>query len=472
MDGLDLAVIGAGAAGTWVARAVQRARPDWSIALFERHDRIGGRLRSVRVPGLEHPIELGGMRYLTSHRRVQSVVTDLEIATRPFDPHGGTERSFLRGVFGDGPADPNAGAGYDLRGDEYGRSALELAREGFNRIVPDAESLDAEGWRRARATGRYLDRRLIDWSFAEAMATVHSPEGHRFTVDAFGYDSGIRPHNIGTAIEYLLGGNDPNIEARVPVDGMDAIPKALASRFQELGGTVHLGHDLQGLAVDEGIVQLAFHERGVVTARRVVLALPVPALRALGNDPRARGLVQSRTYEAIEGFPATKLYLWFDRPWWRHPTSGPKGIRTTTDLPIRKTFYFDTDPDAPAAILASYTDGLDSEPIVELAGGASNGEPAPAPLLAAALRQLRTLHPYADIPEPAGSAFMHWGSDRREIGWCYWLAGYNPDAVMPVAIQPEPSVPIFICGESFSRAQAWVEGALETAEAATERLLA
>jgi monoamine oxidase len=198
---------------------------------------------------------------------------------------------------------------------------------------------------------------------------------------------------------------------------MDAIPKALASRFQELGGTVHLGHDLQGLAVDEGIVQLAFHERGVVTARRVVLALPVPALRALGNDPRARGLVQSRTYEAIEGFPATKLYLWFDRPWWRHPTSGPKGIRTTTDLPIRKTFYFDTDPDAPAAILASYTDGLDSEPIVELAGGASNGEPAPAPLLAAALRQLRTLHPYADIPEPAGSAFMHWGSDRREIGW-------------------------------------------------------
>jgi lysine 2-monooxygenase len=472
MDSLDLAVIGAGAAGTWVAHAVQQARPDWSIALFERHERMGGRLRSVRVPGLDHPIELGGMRYLTSHRRVKAIVTDLGIVTRPFDLHGGTERSFLRGVFGDGPTDPRAGAGYDLPDDERGRSAFDLAREGFLRIVPDAETLDAEGWRRARAAGRYLDRRLIDWSFAEAMASVRSPEGHRFAVDAFGYDSGIRPHNIGTAIEYLLGGNDPNIEARVPVDGMDAIPKALAGRFQELGGAIHLGHDLVEVSVDEGLARLVFDGREAVTASRVVLALPVSALRALGGSASALGFAQRRIYDAIEGFPATKLYLWFDRPWWRHPTDGPKGIRTTTDLPLRKTFYFDTDPDAPAAILASYTDGLDSEPIVGLAGGASNGEPAPAPLLAAALRQLRTLHPYAEIPEPNGSAFMHWGSDPREIGWCYWLAGYNPDVVMPVAIQPEPSLPIFICGESFSRAQAWVEGALETAEAAVTRLLA
>jgi len=34
MDQIDLAVIGAGAAGTWVARAMQEARPDWSITLY------------------------------------------------------------------------------------------------------------------------------------------------------------------------------------------------------------------------------------------------------------------------------------------------------------------------------------------------------------------------------------------------------------------------------------------------------
>ena len=52
---IDLAVVGAGAAGTAVAHAMRLARPDWTIRLFERSDRIGGRLRSVRVEGLDHP---------------------------------------------------------------------------------------------------------------------------------------------------------------------------------------------------------------------------------------------------------------------------------------------------------------------------------------------------------------------------------------------------------------------------------
>ena len=82
---LDLAIIGGGAAGTSVAWAVQQARPEWSIALFERTSRIGGRLHSVRVDGLDHPIELGGMRYITSHRRVAAVIDQFALPTHPFD---------------------------------------------------------------------------------------------------------------------------------------------------------------------------------------------------------------------------------------------------------------------------------------------------------------------------------------------------------------------------------------------------
>ena len=94
------------------------------------------------------------MRYLTSHRRVQSVITELQIPTRPFDIWGRSERSFLRGQIGSGPDDPSAGAGYDLSIDERGRSALDLARDVFLRIVPDAETLDRDQWRRVRSTGR------------------------------------------------------------------------------------------------------------------------------------------------------------------------------------------------------------------------------------------------------------------------------------------------------------------------------
>ena len=469
---LDLAVIGAGAAGTWVADTMQRARPDWSITILERSNRIGGRLRSVKVPGIEHPIELGGMRYLTSHRRVASVIADLEIPTRPFDTLGGSERSFLRGRLGNGPADPEAGAGYDLRADERGRSALDLAREVFLRLVPDAESLDGDGWRQLRSIGWYLDRRLIDWSIAEALATLRSPAGHRFLTDAFGYDSGLRPHNAADAIQFLLGGNDPTAEARVPVDGMDRIPGQLAARFATAGGSVRLGHDIRRLTADDGLVRVHVADGAVTVARRVVLALPVSALRALAQESSVIDTPgHRRIYDSVEGFPAAKLYLWFDRPWWRHDGSGVTGIRTTTDLPNRKVFYFDDRSDMPAAILAAYTDGLDNTPIVALAGGASDGAPAPPALLAAVVEHLRSIHRGLDVPPPIGSSFMHWGADPREIGWTFWLSGINSDDEMASAIQPDLALPIYIAGESFSRSQSWVEGALETAEAVTGRLL-
>ena len=93
-------------------------------------------------------------------------------------------------------------------------------------------------------------------------------------------------------------------------------------------------------------------------------------------------------------------------------------------------------------------------------------------MLEAARSDLQQIHPAAEVPtEPVGSAFMHWGSDPHEIGWCFWRAGFNSDEVMAAALRPDPRLAVYLCGETFSRSQSWVEGALETAEAVTQRLL-
>jgi monoamine oxidase len=51
---VDVAIIGAGAAGVGAARRLQALRPDLSLVLLEASDRIGGRARTV------HPAELSG----------------------------------------------------------------------------------------------------------------------------------------------------------------------------------------------------------------------------------------------------------------------------------------------------------------------------------------------------------------------------------------------------------------------------
>jgi monoamine oxidase len=469
---LDVAIVGAGVAGTYLADRLAGARPDWSIEVFERLDRIGGRLRSVQVEGLAHPIELGGMRYLSSHGRMQSVVTELDIPARPFGSHGGPERSFLRGRFGGGPTDPAAGAGYDLAPDERGRSAIDLTVDAFERLVPGAATLATADWPGTRASVRYLDRPITAWSLEDALATIRSPEGHQFIRDVFGYDSGFNPHNASDAIQYLLDGNDPNTEARVPIEGMDVIPRALAARFEERGGTIELGADVRRVAMDDGVVRLELVDGRSVRARRLVLAIPIPALTALADaSPILGGQAWRSVLGSVEGFPATKLYCWYGRPWWRDGPDAPTGIRSTTDLSNRILIYFDDDQDAPAAMLAAFTDHRRAQPIVALAGGASDGVPAPKPLLDEITRNLRAIHPGADVPEPAGSAFMHWGSDPREIAWTFWRAGVNSDEAMANALHPDPTIPIHVCGETFSRAQAWAEGALTTAHSLADQLL-
>lgn len=134
-------------------------------------------------------------------------------------------------------------------------------------------------------------------------------------------------------------------------------------------------------------------------------------------------------------------------------------------------YYLDGAPDEPAALLASFTDFRRARRTIKLAGGASDGQPAPAPLLDEVMGNLRSIHPHATIPEPAGSALMHWGSNPRENAWAIWRPGHNSDEVMALALQPDPTLPIHLCGETFSRAQAWAEGALTTAEALARRLL-
>jgi len=468
---LDLAIIGGGVAGTSVAWAAQQARPDWAIALFERTDRIGGRLHSVHIDGLDHPIELGGMRYITSHRRVASLVERFSLPTHAFDPTGGPERSVLRGVVANGADDPDAGRAYDLNPDLVGRTAHQLMDEAFDRIVPGFAGLDHEGYVARRATARYLDRRLTDWPIGEALETVLGGEGRQFVTDIFGYDPGIRPFNAPDLIEFLSDGGDPSDQARTPDDGMDRIPQALADAFGTEGGAIHLNRELASVAVVDGAADLRFAEGDSARAKRVVLATPLPALQLVASrSPALQRSTYQRVFDAVEGFPAMKLYLWFDQPWWRPTVRGP---RTTTDLPARKVHYFDGREGSRSALLAMFADGLDVRPWAQMFAGAPPGSPAPPAMLAAVLEGLHEIHPeVSDIPQPVGSALMYWGADPHEVAWHLWRAGFVSDEILRIAPQPDESQPIYIANEAFSRHQTWVEGALEGADAVVERLTA
>ena len=76
---------------------------------------------------------------------------------------------------------------------------------------------------------------------------------------------------------------------------------------------------------------------------------------------------------------------------------------------------------------------------------------------------LRHLFPDKTIPKPTYIKKHDWVE-----GCTYWLPGkYNIDKAIKEAMNPHPN--LYIVGESISKTQTWMEGALESAEQLLEK---
>jgi monoamine oxidase len=78
------------------------------------------------------------------------------------------------------------------------------------------------------------------------------------------------------------------------------------------------------------------------------------------------------------------------------------------------------------------------------------------------MTDLRALFPERDIPKPVFFKPHPWTS-----GVTYWLPGtYSPEKESYEALHPFPKQfpNLYVCGESFSLRQGWIEGAIEHAE--------
>ncbi len=478
---LDLAIIGAGVAGTYVAYRLATRRKDWRIGVFERSERIGGRLLSLPPPA-EGGVaaEMGGMRYRTSQPLVSGIIEELGLASRPFLTVHDDNRFFLRGTRWRAAEPYEATGAYALDDSERGLSPAEVLLTAFERIVPGAASLSDDGWVTVKREYRFLGRPLIEWPMEEALQSVLSEDGFRYVVDGFGYTTLFTQRNTADAIPWVLIEARPESENRTLKEGMEQLPRQLAARSAQGGTPTLLEHELTGLDTADDGFALHFAGRPDVLARRVVLAVPRVGLEGVAhrtpvlNGPETAALIRS-----VTPYPAAKLSLVYERGWWRD--AGVEGMRAVTDLPLSKTYYFDRGEGAGqglALLLASYSDGSNRESWAALRGDARpprdtysfdserrwNAYAASSEQIAEAQRQLRLLHDVERIPDPVASAFVDWRIDGSGAAWHCWNPGARSWKVVQQIVQPLPEHEIYVCGEAYSWSQGWVEGALESAD--------
>lgn len=503
---VDVAIVGAGVAGAYVAYRLQdfyqSKGQSAALALFEYGNRVGGRLMSRTLPGMPHVYaELGGMRYIPATQAlVANLIDQLGLLVKSFpmgspNPKIGQNRNLLylrRHHLRSEELSSSAKVPYRVHWSERDMSPSQLQTYLMNLLVPDAASLSLDDWFQLKVFGR----ELYQWGFWNLLYRVFSSEAADFMLDAGGYDIDLANANSVKTLPNIRG---PEEEYKTLAGGFDQLPITMVDRFKASQGKFFPNWRLAGFSrrpASNGyrmdFVKTRTDESGnteddpdgrnlVVNAGRIVLAMPRRSLELVEWAGFHREPLRTNLASVILQ-PAFKLFLGYEYPWWK-----PLGLcagRSITDLPIRQCYYFGTEGEQPGAdkknlnslLMASYCSmhsvafwkSFDNRDGPRFEGAAPSQFPVTDDMIVMAQRLLREVHDQEELPRPYTAICQDWGKDPFGAGFHSWKAGFRFNDVMKHMRQPFPDEAVHICGEAYSNAQGWVEGALQTAELVVE----
>ena len=164
---IDIAVVGAGVAGTYCCWRLQTAHTGRTAVLFEMSNRIGGRLWTVKFDQLPNVAgELGGMRFLDLQRMVFSLTQHLGLATSDFPMGGPLNISTLRGIrLRNAVFEYSQIVPYRLLPSEQGKAPGDLLLNAIETVIPNATKLTPKQWEDVKQKVTWNGDPLYKWGF-------------------------------------------------------------------------------------------------------------------------------------------------------------------------------------------------------------------------------------------------------------------------------------------------------------------
>lgn len=480
-------IAGAGVSGLYTAwRLVEAGHEPAELVVLEATDRVGGRLWSEKLhEETALPAELGGMFFNDQQPLVFGLCDRVfDLAREPIVPK--SDFAWLRGVrfkveqFTDPDVLP-----YRLAPDEQGLAYHQLFLMAAERIAPDLKEhwpLKPDGKREdtlAYLQGLKFDGRpLYEWGFWNLLSRVLSNEAWlalRDMVSSYTLFSNWNGYNALVAFILEQAGSWYRL-----THGYQELPERLARELDQAGVAIRRYHALSHIDRARGGngLHLAIDANGTreeLESERLVLALGRHALdKLVDSSPVLVGTSLSNHLEAVTGQPACKIFLTFQDPWWRNVPEGPGRIEhgtyavSHTDLPLRQCYYLGMDDiSGEGLMLASYADGQAVEFWQALMADSGRSRQLRCELSHQALEEIRIqlskMH-NVEVPRPSAGVFVNWTLPPYGGGWHNWQPGWKSWNTTAVMTRPVAELDLHVCGEAYSEAQGWVQGALESAE--------
>ncbi|MEO6131949.1 MAG: FAD-dependent oxidoreductase [Saprospiraceae bacterium] len=409
---IEVAIVGGGISGLYsayrlIASEGKERLPASQVQIFEMSNRIGGRLHSVKLPGMNITGELGGMRYMSSHVIVATLIEKIfKSELIPIDfPMGDSsnliaylrkQRLKINAWTEAQKLGKRLKTRYILNNKDKGFNADQL----FNRIVYEVLmadpwfvdtygdkisnpskyeftfSLTSRDWDEVKPRltyyfkGPYNGKKVFEIGFWNLIKDRISQEGYNFLSDAGGYYSNTINWNAAEAFPYMVGDfSNAGSQYKTIEGGYDKIAYALAQHYlQNEDANIWTENKLitfgysspdKKYRYELTFIHLPTRTKWKVNANKIILAMPKRSLELLDQynfffDLNASHKLQAMIDTVIME-PSYKILMGFETPWWR--SLGEKYGHSITDLPMRQCYYFGTDPsNGHSLLLGSYND--------------------------------------------------------------------------------------------------------------------
>ena len=418
----DVVIVGAGLAGLRCGIALQGNGKQTCI--LEKYGYLGGRVVTYHNKKEDLQWENGAGRIHSSHTKVHALLDKYNLTAIPI----GSEQTFI----------PGGGTEADMEENTFETQLATYLKE-VKKLSPSL-----------------LATHTLEQIFKSVMGESNAIEFFH----QFAYRAEVSVMRADQAIEAFLPGGEMGTYEGYSVckEGLSAMIQGMVNEYLSLGGHIFTHHEMIGLTEDRGVKVLCKvgnpkngTSETVVEGEKCILALHSAALKGCKDTrhfPVLDYLIMAPLLRTYGVFPTHKKKSWFS------------GLpRVVTGNPVR---YFIPIDARYGIAMVSYTDADDASRMIRILE--DKGETALGKFI---LKELRSLFPNRDIPD-----FDFFKAHPWYEGCTYWVPGtYDVEKMSRDCMRPDPQgLPsVYLCGESFSTRQAWMEGALEHADQLLQR---
>lgn len=422
---INTIIIGGGISGLYLAYRLSQNKK--KVMVFERNNYVGGRIYTYETnyKSSTEYLEGGAARFADIHKNVLSLINELGLNNNILEITN--ERIPIV------------------------RNLTYETKEDLDKIyqVDNDEQLDINYLldKLLHESSKFSDFFLRNITFHNLAQHVLSAGASKFLLDAFGYTSQLLHLNAYDAVRmFRLDFNFQNQYYMLSC-GLTKLCNILQDKIKKNGGIIHLNTEFKSYKEETNLFQVTVQhmsESVTYTCKNLILAIPKRFLLKLKNLHSIRN-----DLNAVIGHDLNKIYAIYPRnkigldkgKFWFHDL--PK---ITTDNPLRYIIPYNKDI---GLIIISYSD----DRFARYWKQSSEKNTLEKDIH----RYLQKIFPNKDIPKPIYLKGFFW-----KDGAHYYKIGQKSEQVYDKITKPFKSN-IYIAGECYSLKQAWMEGALESA---------